>query len=91
MLIHASVISVGKNAFKRGIEKLGVLNGFFCAWSSVTLHPLHLTPCQFVIVVNKLSQCGYHALYDYFPLGSLKGFVIETFNSKEEGGGFFSR
>lgn len=45
--------------------------------------------CQFVIVVNKLSQCGYRALYDYFPLGSLKGFVIETFNSKEEGGGFF--
>lgn len=24
-----------------------------------------------------------------FPLGSLKGFLIETFNSKEEGGGFF--
>lgn len=29
------------------------------------------------------------ALYDYFPLGSLEGFVIETLNAKEEGSGFF--
>lgn len=29
------------------------------------------------------------ALCDRFPLGSLEGFAIETFNSKEEGSGFF--
>lgn len=29
------------------------------------------------------------ALCDCFPLGSLEGFSIETFNSKEEGSGFF--
>lgn len=47
--------------------------------------------CQCVIVGKKKNwaKVDTGALCDCFPLGCLEGFGIETFNSKEEGSGFF--